>query len=195
MEEVWKDIKDYEGLYMVSNEGKVKSLDRISVSIRNGRRQNIKGAILKATKAFNGYYCVGLYCNGKVKRNYVHRLVAEAFITNPHHLPQVNHKDEDKSNNCVENLEWCTARYNINYGNTKNKISIANRNNDYLSKPISQYDKDGKFIKEYPCASQAQRETGIDASSIRKVCNNIPKHNTAGGYIWKNTDEKTRTNN
>lgn len=106
MEEIWKDIKDYEGLYQVSNLGRVKSLSNIK-----SKREKL----LKLTLRTNGYYMVILYKNTKRAAKNVHRLVAETFIPNPDNLPQVNHKDEDKTNNCVGNLEWCDSKYNINY--------------------------------------------------------------------------------
>lgn len=105
--ELWKDICGYEGLYMISNLGNIKSIK--------------KDALLKPIQNNNGYSRVSLYKNGKYKAFSVHRLVAEAFIPNPGALPQVNHKDEDKSNNKVDNLEWCTAKYNSNYGTIKER--------------------------------------------------------------------------
>ena len=108
--EIWKDVVYFEGLYQVSNLGRVKSLNYS----RTGREK-----VLKPSKT-NGYLQVYLYKEGKSKRFSIHRLVAFAFIPNPNNLPIVNHKDEDKSNNCVDNLEWCTVAYNNNYG-TKNQ--------------------------------------------------------------------------
>ena len=105
--EEWKDIKGYEGLYQISNKGRVKSLYN-------------KGKILTPGKDKDGYSIVSLYKNKIKKTNKVHRLVAQAFLSNPDNLPQVNHKDENKLNNCVENLEWCSVEYNINYG-TRNE--------------------------------------------------------------------------
>ena len=92
--EQWRDIEGFDGLYQVSNQGRVKSL-------KYGKEK-----ILKGVKSCNGYLTVGLCKDGKEVRKYIHRLVAEAFLPNPQNLPQVNHKDEDKTNNCVENLEW-----------------------------------------------------------------------------------------
>ena len=114
-EEIWKPIEGYEGLYEVSNTGRVRSFDRY-VKYSNGQIHLHKGKVLSPIKDTDGYLQVVLHCNGKCKTIKVHRLVAQAFIPNPDNLPQINHKDEDKLNNCVENLEWCTAKYNINYG-------------------------------------------------------------------------------
>ena len=110
----WKDIPGYEGLYQVSNLGEIKSLNY---------RNTGKEKILKLIKDKKGYFHVNLYKNGKLKNLQVHRLVAMAFIPNHNNYNQVNHKDENTSNNAVENLEWCTAKYNSNYGNRNKKIN------------------------------------------------------------------------
>ena len=110
MEEIWKDIKGYECIYQVSNLGNVKSLDRLST---NGRR--LKGKLLAKTNS-KGYIKVTLTNKNKSDNRDIHRLVAQAFIPNPENKPQVNHIDEDKTNNTVDNLEWCTAKENINHG-------------------------------------------------------------------------------
>lgn len=109
MEEIWKDIEGYEGLYQVSNLGKVKSLNY---------NKTAKSELLKLRKNTNGYTRVVLYKNRKAKDYQVHRLVAEAFIPNPNNYPIINHKDENKTNNRVDNLEWCTYLYNNTYGTT-----------------------------------------------------------------------------
>ena len=124
MKEVWKDIKDYEGLYQVSNLGRIKSVDRIIKRKKNGDYFQ-KGRILNLQIAKNGYYiCKLSYQNKKPSKN-VHKLVAEAFISNPNNYPCINHKDENKLNNNVNNLEWCTCKYNNNYGTKKERISNA----------------------------------------------------------------------
>ena len=111
MIEVWKNVVGYEGYYQVSNFGNVRSIDR-----KDGRGNRIKGKELKLYKNRNGYLQSALIFNGKVKLMYVHRIVAEAFLCNPKNLKCVNHKDENKTNNSVENLEWCDYKYNNNYG-------------------------------------------------------------------------------
>ena len=110
--EEWRDIKGYEGRYQVSNLGRVKSL--------KDRYGNYREKILNPRNSIQGYLDISLYKNGVSKRFKVHRLVAEAFISNINNYSQVNHKDENKQNNRVENLEWCTSKYNANYG-TRNK--------------------------------------------------------------------------
>lgn len=124
MEEIWKDIKGYEGLYQISNLGRVKCLPKI---IRNRKYKEI---IKSPSLAGKGYYRLILCNNGKNKAFYIHRLVAQAFIPNPNNLPQVNHKDENILNNCVDNLEWCNNKQNINYGlhNFRKYISLAVKN-------------------------------------------------------------------
>ncbi len=112
MKEIWKDIEGYEGLYQVSNLGDVRSLKYAGGN---------KVKILKQGNV-NGYKRVSLHKNNKQKNYFVHRLVAMTFIPNPNNLPLVNHKDENKTNNSVDNLEWCTQKYNINYGSAIKKV-------------------------------------------------------------------------
>lgn len=126
MEEIWKDIVGYEGFYQVSNLGRVKSLDRyIEVTNKRGTlyRRPIKGRLLSLNNVNDDYISVTLTKDSIGISYSVHRLVAQAFIPNPDNLPQVNHKDENPSNNCVDNLEWCTAKYNSNYGTRREKLS------------------------------------------------------------------------
>lgn len=119
-EEIWKDIKGYEGIYQVSNLGRVKSLPRFHKT-KNGYYSKVK--ILTPIKNDRGYLLVGLSKEWKKQKIFVHRLVAEAFIPNPNNLPQVNHINEfEKDNNCVENLEWCSCKYNCNYGTRNSRI-------------------------------------------------------------------------
>ena len=120
IEEVWKDISEYEGLYQISNLGRVKSLPR-----KNSKRIINKEIIKVFTKLPNGYLKVGLSKNGKTKYYFVHRLVAETFIDNPENKPCINHKDCDKKNNCVDNLEWCTYKENNSYKNHHLKRNVS----------------------------------------------------------------------
>ena len=187
--EVWKDYKNYEGLYQASNLGRMRSLDRW-VSSKNGSMQFIKGRILKPVTGSNDYLKVNLYKNNKQKTYLVHRIIAEAFIEIPEELKQyigtaylqVNHKDENKQNNNVSNLEWCNSKYNCNFG-TRNERVIAKNTNGKLSKPVLQYTLDGKFVREWPSAKQAEREGGFNHGHIAACCKG--KKNKHHNFIWK----------
>lgn len=175
--EIWKDIKGYEGLYQISNLGNVRSLDRYET---NGRTTILyKGKIFsKAISHSNkGYYIVSLSKKGKTTKKYIHRLIAEAFIPNPNNYPCINHKNENKLDNRIANLEWCTDSYNINYGTRNTKARISK------SRPILQYDLQGNFIKEWFGIKNASENLNIDKSNIGECCRN--KRKTAGGYIWR----------
>ena len=165
MEEIWKDIKGYEGLYQVSNYGNVKSLNY---------RNTGKEKLLKSVQYNTGYLCVGLY-NKPNKLYLIHRLVAEAFIPNPDNLPCVNHKDEDKTNNHVNNLEWCTQLYNINYGSRNERMRES------LSKKVYQYTLDSKFIKEWKSTNECGRN-GYNQGHIASCCRG--KRKTHKGFKW-----------
>lgn len=164
--EIWKEIANFEGIYEVSSCGQVRRIHKDS------RVQKYK--ILIPT-ILRGYRKVTLFKNGVGHKFQVHRLVATAFIPNPNNLPQVNHKDEDPSNNNVENLEWCTASYNVNYG------TCIERQVSKRSKKVIQYDLEGNFIAEYPSTNSASRELNIQQSSIVNCCN--------GGY-WRDKHTK-----
>lgn len=185
MIEIWRDIKDYEGLYQVSNFGRV----------RNSRT----GRLLKQHSNNKGYLQVRLYKNSIIKTFLVHRLVAMAFPDlvdwteeakgKPFEELQVNHKDEfDKANNRIDNLEWCTNDYNTHYGTYYERISNSLTNNTKKSKPVLQYTLDGRFIAEYPSAREAERQTGIFQNGISRCCLGYKKYSHSGGYIWKYKD-------
>ena len=173
--EFWKDIPGYEGLYEVNNEGKVKRLERVIIR-SNGRLQVIEEKILTPKVDKDGYLFVGLRKDGVRRHLKVHRLVALTFIPNPESLPQVNHKDEDKANNKVENLEWCTAEYNINYG-TRN-LRMAN----VESKQVFQYSLDDELINVWDSVSECDRN-GYTSSAISSCCNN--KYLSQNNNIYK----------
>lgn len=170
MEEIWRDIKGYEGLYQVSNLGNVKSLCYNKTKISKLLR------IYKNSNNDSGYYRTSLNKNGIRKHFYVHRLVGEAFIPNPNNLPCVNHIDEDKSNNCVENLEWCSIKYNVNYGTRNEKAA------QYFRKPVLQYTKEGEFVKEWKSIKEAENSIGIRTGIS---CCIRGKSKTSGGFVWK----------
>ena len=172
MTEIWKDIEGYNGRYRVSNLGRVMSMWRT-----NQYKTHIgKPMIMHQGIHRQGYLKVSLTDGSTIKNYFIHRLVAEAFIPNPDNLPQVNHKDEDKSNNRVDNLEWCDGKYNSNYG------TRAERWRPQVAKPIIQKTLDDKFVRRFESAESAERECGYDASYISMVCHN--KRPAAYGYKW-----------
>ena len=182
MEEVWKNIPDYDG-YQVSSYGRIKSL------ARTYSKNNI---ILKQLKINSGYYIVNLWKNNKCTHKLIHRLVAENFIENLDNKKVVNHKDGNKLNNNVDNLEWVTMIENTKHAIKNNLISnehINNlRNGKYSSKKIGMYDKNMNLLKVFSSSIEAEKylnNLGIKAhsSNIRAVCTGIGK--TASGYIWR----------
>lgn len=174
--EIWKNIKGFEELYQISNLGQVKSL-----------RNNL---ILKPGLAGIGYLSVNLCKDGKQNYKKIHRLVAEHFIENIDNLPCVNHKDGNKTNNNVENLEWCTSSYNNKEAYRLGlKRSLKGKNNKYsktLMKKVSQYDLQGNYIRKWNCINDIEKELGIYHANIVKCCKE--QRHKAGGYIWKYAD-------
>lgn len=167
MIEIWKDIVGYEGKYQVSNLGNVRSL-RVK-----SRTKYFKGSNLVLFTDKLGYVCVNLS-----RKSYkVHRLVAQAFIPNLNNLPCINHKDENKLNNSVSNLEWCDYSYNNNYGTRNQRISQNG------GRKIIQYDLDGNEIKRWSSIANAARYYGVKRTTICGCCAGRGK--TSCGYIWR----------
>lgn len=210
MDEMWKDIEGYEGLYQVSNTGQVKSLNY---------NQTGEIKLLKQYTNKKGYKRTSLSKNGKVKNHWMHRLVAIAFIPNPNNYKEINHKDENPSNNNVKNLEWCTHEYNMNYGTRNERASKSMRgenNPNYgkhlseehkkklseshkdkykgkdspVSKPILMYDGEGNFIRRFDSTADANEYFGKDrnCSSISNCLKGRRK--TAYGHIFRYAEEK-----
>ena len=176
--EIWKDIEGYEGLYQVSNYGNIRSLN-----YRN--KSQIHNLTLKVRKR-DGYLTVGLTKNNRNKTFIVHRVVAKAFIPNPDNLPQVNHKDENKSNNNASNLEWCTCKYNIQYS-----VKLHPKRKTYYRKPnkwnkrVRQLDKKtGQVIREYSNFQEIGQVRGNPHTSAIVYCC-LGKNKTAYGYKWE----------
>lgn len=174
--EVWRPVKGYEGLYEVSDHAIVRSLDR-DVRCKIGYRC-MKGKIL-VQRMWGNYLSVCLVLNQKEERKYVHRLVAEAFIQNPDNLPVVNHKDENKLNNIPENLEWCTAEYNMQYGTRIDRF-ITKRGT-----AVEQLTLDGRHVAYYRSAREAERMSNgkfANTHIIDAIHGNLQ---TAYGYLWR----------
>lgn len=163
--EIWKDIKGYEGLYQISNLGRVKSLERICFQSPLKKRK-INEKIMKFDKSSKaGYIRISLNKDGNKKKYSVHRLVAQTFIPNPHNYPQINHIDENKQNNNINNLEWCTVKYNNNYGSRKG----------LNFKKIIQFDTIGNKIAIYESINEASRKTNITRCCISNCLNKKQK--------------------
>jgi len=184
MKEIWKDIPGYEGYYQVSNKGNIKSLERQKKSGQGYfyRKERILKKILMST----GYHFVHL-CKGKnIKMTSCHRLMATAFIPNPENKPQINHKNGNKTDNRLENLEWVTRKENAKHaydnGLTKPpKPPIMRGKNNPKSRAVIQLTKDGKKVNEFDCIEEAKRDTGI-----KHIASVVSKNRmTAGGYKWE----------
>lgn len=191
--EVWKDIPKYEGLYQASNLGRIRSCARTIIR-ENRIKQQFKGKILSPEDNGNGYLRLILYKNKKKNSEYVHRLIASAFIENYYNCEQINHIDGNKQNNNINNLEWCTKSYNIKEAyrlglKTAPKTMLGRKSyKNHLSKPVNQYDLQGNFIKRWHCINDVQRELNIFTGNITRVCKG--EYKQTGGYIWKYADEK-----
>lgn len=182
--EEWRDVEGYEKLYQISNYGRVKSLSKqFLVSNQYGKNKGYrttKCKILKPQLDKYGYLRVTL-CNNKHKLLQVHRLVGLVFIPNVQFLPLINHKDENKTNNHVDNLEWCTHKYNSNYGTSIERMAKSQ------SIKVNQYDLNGNFIKQWVGINEVGRILNINHANIISVCQG--KRNMAGGFIWRYVDE------
>lgn len=181
--ENWKNIKQNPN-YMVSDKGNIKSLN-----YHNTKEERI----LKQQINRNGYNIIRINVNKVKKTLYTHQLVAQAFVENPDNLPIINHKDENKQNNCASNLEYCTKQYNDNYGTRNQRLSKTLKGkkktethnikqHNEIKKPIVQYDKNNKLIGIYESAKQASELLGINKTHISNVCRG--KRNFCGGFRW-----------
>lgn len=162
IKEEWKKIKGYEDKYLISNLGEVKVIKTNKILKKELRRD---------------YWSVQLWKNCKSKHFQIHRLVALHFIDNKNNYQYINHKDENKLNNCIDNLEWCTASYNVNYG------TAIQRAVEKKAISVLQYDKNNNLVAKHFSIMDAERNTGIYNSNIVKCCKGERK--TAGGYVWK----------
>lgn len=169
--EIWKDIIGYEGFYQISNLGNVRSLDR---EVKGGR--HLKGKLKKHKIDRCGYHFVRLCKNGGGKNFSIHRLVAIHFIPNPNNLPEVNHIDEDKNNNCITNLEWCTRTQNMSHG------TLPYRSRHYKNKPVVQFTLEGEFVMRYEITTDT-KDFGFQPSHVQDCARGVRK--THKGFIWK----------
>lgn len=174
--EVWQDIPGYEGLYQASTYGRIKSVER-TVSFGN-RKRTIKSRILKPFFCTSGYLAVKMPDGTKM----IHRLISLTFISNPQNLREINHKSEVKTENQVWNLEWCSSKYNSNYGTHKQRLSDKNKNHPSMSKSVIQYSVDGKFIASYPSLREAERVANFNHGNLSQA---ILKQKTAYGFKWQ----------
>ncbi|MDE3290425.1 HNH endonuclease [Lacticaseibacillus paracasei] len=169
--EIWKDIEDYKGLYQVSNLGRVRSLERVD---SNGHY--VKEKVLASFPNRNGYFKVNLYRDRNIKQVSIHRLVAAAFLDNPDNLPEVNHIDEDKSNNAVSNLEYCTVMYNNTYGTRLERVAKA------LECPICAITSSGQR-HYFDSVNEAARVLGLKRQGITNCLHGRRKHH--GGFSFE----------
>lgn len=183
--EIWKNVNGFEERYKISNMGRVKSL----MDSNNNKREKI----LKQYLDKNGYLRLLFSKNGKLKNFSVHRLVAEAFIQNPNNYCQVNHKNEDKTDNRVNNLEFCDAKYNTNYGTgIKRRVTstdykaIGRKNSEKLSKKVFQYNKNGTLINVWQSIKDCGKN-GFHEGAVSQCCRNCfnrEGNNVYKGFIW-----------
>ena len=165
--EIWKPCPNFEEKYLISNYGRIKSIGNYNTCKTNGLLNLYK------KKSRNGYIQVRLFDNNRAKTVEVHTLVAKAFVPNPHNLPMVNHKDEDKANNYYENLEWCDNKYNIRYS---------------LGKAVDVYTKDGVFVETINVLSDAATKYNMPTRNVSRCCK--MHYNTRSGFTFRYHNEK-----
>jgi hypothetical protein len=180
MEEIWKDIENYEGFYQVSNHGRIRST---IYKNQYGEFKRIKQ--LKLRKSLNGYMTVGLVKDRTVCQNTVHRLVAQAFIPNQLNKPHINHIDCNKLNNKANNLEWCTRSENMQHASKNGLLKFNYGCDHYKSRKIIQYDMNNNKIKEWECIADASKELGLSQSNICQCCLGKNNHKSVGKFIWR----------
>lgn len=188
---MWKEIPGFDGLYFANENGQIKSADRQRKIVSNGKQffYTRKGKILNPCLNNNGYYCVSISDKNQKERVYVvHRLVAKTFLENPENKPQINHKDGNKLNNSVENLEWVTAKENIDHAfltglNKGSKPWLGKTGSSHnRSIPVIRCDKNGNEIERYDSITEAAKHFG----SITHIASCIKgKRKSCGGYVWK----------
>ena len=192
--EIWRDVVGFEGLYQISNLGRIKSLPRLTNF--GNRKKHIKEMFLSVAKGKRGYLVVVLTKQGRHYTRPIHRMIAEAFIPNPENYPYIDHIDTNKHNNAIFNLRWCTAKGNSNNPLTKKLLSrktkeqwdagVFNDRNNIHYRKVGQYTKTGELVKVWDSIVLASETLKIDSSSISAVCKGTnPKRHTVGGFVWK----------
>ena len=186
MEEEWKDIKGYEGYYKISNLGRVKSLYRV-VRKKNGCTMTVYPRILRSVVNSNGYLDVSLLKDAHSKTFLVHILVATAFLPNPNNFPVFHHRDGNKTNCHVDNLQWCSYSYNTkhayDYEGHKHAMMGKTGKDNKLSRVIGQYNIDGTFVSKFNSLADVERELGFREGHISRCA--IGQKKTAYGFVWK----------
>lgn len=187
--EIWAPIPGYEGAYEVSNKGRVRSLDRLVVDMGGKRERLFKGTIMRLQNDKDGYKFVHLHLHGVEKRNIkIHRLVAKCFIPNPKNLPYINHKDFDRTNNDVSNLEWCTPHYNWKFSKDAGRLRdvpySASGKDNKRTKLLLMYDLDGNYIRSFYGAKEAAKFLGFK-TYINIYMHLAGKRRNAYGHLWK----------
>lgn len=202
MEEIWKDIEGWEGLYQVSNLGRVKSLPRIT---RFGKRtKRVGGNYLSTPVSGRGYKIVVLTRHNKTFTYTLHRVIAKAFIQNPLNLPCIDHINTIRTDNRIENLRWVSHQQNCNNKLTRqhNKTSMsrawangkfATREDNITYQGVAQYTLDGTLVRIYSSVKEAGETTGVCRASISCICKGTnPNRHTAGGYIWRHVGKRCK---
>lgn len=185
--EEWKDFPEFEEYYMISNLGRAKSKDRsVYLGGKRNCRKRVKGIVLHVNTS-RVYYAYHICKDGESYARSAHRAVAKAFVPNPTNLPIVNHKDENKLNNCFWNLEWCTDLYNVRYGSRIYRQILSSRNKQN-PKSVEQYDLNGNFIKCYPSTCEAARQTSLERANISSCCRHVVT--SVKGFIFRFSDDK-----
>lgn len=177
--EQWHDVKGFEGIYKVSSLGRIKSLTR-TITYKNGAKHLTKGKMLKPIMDSYGYYRATLYKNGHAYQRLVHRIVADEFVSNPNNYSDINHKNEMRTDNRSENLEWCTKKYNNNYGRHNDHLSLAK------CKSIYQLDSDHNIIAKWKSINEAVQGLKLPKAShcnISACLHGRIQH--AYGYTWR----------
>lgn len=180
-QEIWKDVAGYEGLYKVSNQGRVSTLGRSIIQTRGNALKSYPAKIMKATIEPSGYYAITLYRQGAHKRVKVHTLVGKSFIDNHDSLPVINHINGVKTDNRAENLEWCTIAHN-----NRHSIKMGlTKPHDFKPRPVMQFSKSGEFIRRWDSVTAAARGVNSSIGNMSTVCRVGSGRKTLKGYRWE----------